>query len=294
MSLYQAISWVSFVHLFILGFLVLFKARKHQAFKFFAVFLFSFSYVHLNHLFILYHKAADLWMINEIVFLAIFILGPSYLQFVAQMVGIKILWRKYFWIHLVPVFCFLIYYFSFLLTSKQDLQSFYEQSIYRQPLSNTLLTSFAALQKGMYVLWSLYILHQHFKKTGDYTLKWLMYATKGLLALCFVIAPIMIFIADKEADIIYVAMPITTGVLYLYFSFKILTHGVYNEEKILAVIEQKYVANNLSGSFKEELDKLLYFFDNPNKKTLPGTELKQKVYDINNSFKKFLRLLNED
>ena len=163
MSLYQAVSWISFLHLFVLGGLVLFKARKHSAFRFFAVFLFSFSYVHLNHILVLYNKAAAMWMVNEIVFLTIFLLGPVFLQFVAEMLGEKINWQKYLYLHLIPFLCFLVYYSSFLFNDRLTLEAFYAESLYRQPFSSAVLTSFAALQKGIYVYWSLLLLRRHFK-----------------------------------------------------------------------------------------------------------------------------------
>lgn len=117
MSLYQIVSWMSFLHLFVLAVLVLFKAKKHPAFRFFAFFLFSFSYVHINHILVLHNKAAAMWMVNEIVFLAIFLLGPAFLQFVAEMLGEKINWQKYLYLHLIPFlfFCFTILLFYLII-----------------------------------------------------------------------------------------------------------------------------------------------------------------------------------
>lgn len=294
MSLYQIVSWMSFLHLFVLAVLVLFKAKKHSAFRFFAFFLFSFSYVHLNHILVLHNKAAAMWMVNEIVFLAIFLLGPAFLQFVAEMLGEKINWQKYLYLHLIPFLFFLFYYSSFLFNNKNTLEKFYAEALHRQPLSNTILTSLAALQKGVYVYWSLLLLRRHFKKTRDHSLKWLFNATRGLLLLCFVIAPLMIVMADRKTDVLFIAMPVTTSILYLYFSFKILTHETQVEEKALEKVEQVIVADNLSRSFEGELEELLNIFEKEERKKISlNTELKQKIYDVKKSFRQLLNVLND-
>ncbi len=251
------IAWTCVFHLVIFSLILFVKASRRSANYALGIFMLSFAYVHLNHLFLLYGIAYQVWFINELVFIAIFCIGPSFLQYVAKMTGNLIAWRKYPWLHLLPLLPSVVYLCTFFSNSTEDIRVYYEESLVRQPLSNTWLTAFATMQMALYIIWALVLLAKYNTRIAckpyyrSLNLRWLQLFGISLIGLCFIILPIMILLSASDALYLFVIMPVVTTLLYLFLFYKALTfpdtateNGILRHqerEKIDADVQQELV-----------------------------------------------------
>src|SRR5690606_38811324 len=215
--------------------------------------------------------ADKVWLLNEQVFTAIFLIGPLYLSYVSYMTGITINWKKNLYWHILPVFFLLPYIGSFFFDSPAEKKEFYEQSLITQPFSNTLLLALGTIQVSIYVLWSLKLLKkyntrikQEFLYSRVLNLAWLYSLSILLLLICVVIAPVMIFFSDSDAFVLFTFMPIITTLLYLFIFYKSVTSvDLKTEQELIRQHELEKINNDIKNrDIDKSIKRIISLSDN--------------------------------
>lgn len=306
MSLHQGIAWICLIHLVIFSCVLLLKKDNGKANRVLAFFMLAFAYGHFNHLLVFYHVADKVWLLNEQVFTAIFLIGPLYLCYVSYMTGIQVNWKKHLHWHILPAFPLLIYLVSFFFDSPAERKEFYEQSLIAQPFSNTLLTALGAIQVSIYVLWSLKLLkkyNNHIKQKMLYSkamsLSWLYSFSVVLLLICFVIAPVMIFLSDSDAFVLFTFMPIITTLLYLFIFCKSVTSAdLETEKELIRKYELEKINNDIRNTdINGSIKKIISLSGNIQEKGNKAAENQEQILisakELDKNLHKFISELKE-
>lgn len=306
MSLHQVIAWICLSHLVIFSCVLLFRKNNSKANRVLAFFMLTFAYGHFNHLLIFYRIADKVWLLNEQVFTAIFLIGPLYLSYVSYMTGITINWKKNLYWHILPVFFLLPYIGSFFFDSPAEKKEFYEQSLITQPFSNTLLLALGTIQVSIYVLWSLKLLKkyntrikQEFLYSRVLNLAWLYSLSILLLLICVVIAPVMIFFSDSDAFVLFTFMPIITTLLYLFIFYKSVTSvDLKTEQELIRQHELEKINNDIKNrDIDKSIKRIISLSDNMEEETNVSSDNQKQILmcarELDRNLHKFISELKE-
>src|ERR1035437_3117757 len=96
------LAWICIIHLSIFAIILLRKKTNKPANRVLAWFMLNFAIIHSTNLLVFSGLVIKYHYINEYCILTVFFQGPLYLWFVSLMTGIKINWKKYFYLHALP------------------------------------------------------------------------------------------------------------------------------------------------------------------------------------------------
>src|ERR1019366_8263307 len=101
-----------------------------------------------------------------------------------------------------------------------EIKNYYDAALVKQPLDMTLLTSLAAVQMAVYLIWSVLLLNRYNslnKNKNNYELlelNWLKNLTLTLFIVVFIIAPIVIVLSKDDITVLTVFFPVMTLLIY--------------------------------------------------------------------------------
>lgn len=237
MDIKYILAWICLVQLCFFAILLWSKKTNQKANQILALLMLCFAYVHFTHILFLTHLVAKLHFLNEFGAIQIFFIGPLYLHYVSCLTDIKINWKKYFYLHLVPFIPVLIYATGFCFKTSDEIKMYFENATLKQPLDATIVTSLAALQMGFYLIWGVRLINRYDKNlkrennSEILSLKWLKTITITLLLVTFVIAPVLIALANNDGSAVDIYYPIMTISIYATFFYKSINFPDAEDEK---------------------------------------------------------------
>lgn len=224
MDIKYYLAWICLIHLFIFAGILWSNKTNRKANRVLALFMLCLANVHICHILILSHKLTQVHFINEFGMISIFFVGPLYIQYVSYLTGIKINWKKYLYLHLIPLMPVLVWAIGFFFKTSSEINTYYEDALIKQPLDATIITSIATIQMGFYVIWSVRFLNRYTSQQKNeprlLDLKWLKTLTIVLLIATFIISPLLIILGNDDASAVYIYYPLMTILIYATIFYK--------------------------------------------------------------------------
>lgn len=220
MDIKYTLAFICLFHLLLFSIVLWSKKSNRKANRVLAILMLCFAGGHLNNILILSHLIVKFHFLKDLAFVMIFLIGPLYLQYVSCITDIKINWKKYFYLHLIPFVPVLLYVMSFFFKTSDEINTYYENAIIQQPLDATVITSLAAIQIGFYLIWSIRLINRYANylksenNTESQSLKWLKTITIILVVVTFIISPFLIAFANNDNNAIYIYYPVMTMLIY--------------------------------------------------------------------------------
>lgn len=233
------LSAISLIHLVLFAILLLGKKGNSDSGRILALFMLIFAGVHIDDMLIHSGLAWKYHYINEAVHFLFFFLGPLYLLYTSHMTGIPVNWSKYWWVHTLPFIAAIAYLIIPFTKTPEEIRHFYTGMRDQLPFEHWLINMINSVQMGIYLIQSLKLIrrYDHSVKNKDnysiLSLQWLFWLTIWLILVCFVLAPLLLFLADKDTTALYYFQPVMTTVIYLILCIKSITFPGPDYEKQL-------------------------------------------------------------
>lgn len=223
----------------------------------------NFACIHASHILVLSGPIVKFHYFNEFTTFTLYSQGPLYLLFVSLMTGIKINWKKYFYIHALPFIPGILFGISFLFKTDPEIKNYYDAALVKQPLDMTLLTSLAAIQMAVYLIWSVLLLNRYNSLNKNKNNKelleliWLKNLTITLFIVVFIIAPIVIVLSKDDITVLMVFFPVMTLLIYAVIFYKSINFpGAEEEKKLIMQYEREKISRDLHDDLGSGLSKI--------------------------------------
>jgi signal transduction histidine kinase len=249
------IAWVCMTHLFVFTGILLFRKNNLKLNRALAAIMFSFGYVHLNHILIITNIiTVQPWMhwVNAPCIPLIFMMGPTYFYYTSLMTGTHVEWRKYAWLHLLPITAAVWYTGSFLFKSQSEIVAYYEYASKLQPFDISVVLAIASVQGISYWVASIVYIIKYNQSINTHpaysilNLQWLLWITISLIGLSIFIVPISLYISQNDISVLFITYPIISTCIYIMLMYKSLqVPGNKEVNDILLKTERDKIAQDL-------------------------------------------------
>ncbi len=271
------LSLICWAHLWMLALCLLLKKQHFLSDKFFAAFLFSFSFIHIQHVLLPSGLLVQFPFFDPICGIVLSAVGPLFYFYVRTTVG-KQLTKSDYWhaIVLLPG----IVHFIFLLFTKNatDLNAYYytkNQQHTQYTLTNVLLLTGMLVYFMTYMFACVKELNAYSKKLKEtysnvekLKLNWLRDLIFMLIGLSFIIGPTILYLADFEHS--RLALSYFSTFIYFIIIYKSFNSSVLFIPELLFVKKPavlpvvKYINSTLPASTIQELGSAIQQFLNTN------------------------------
>ena len=222
------------LHLWLLCLFLIFKKKRSVSDYLITIFLFSFSFIHLQHLLLQSGYLKYVPFFDPVTGIILSFLGPLFYFYVRSMTGENKLFlkmRSHLWV-LIPS----IFHLLFLLATKngEELQNYYYKSISQgtqYTLINLLLLMGTLGYFFFYLIASIRVLNQHsvslkqsYSNIEKLQLTWLRDLIILLMVFACIIAPVSIYVANTRVSqlaIGYFSTFIYFIIVYKSFSYSV-------------------------------------------------------------------------
>lgn len=269
MHLEYILAWICIIHLTLFAIILFIKKTNRKANIMLGIFMLIFAFMHLGHLFFIGHTIHRYHFINEIGCFTIFFLGPVYLQYTSYLTGTKIFWKKRITFHVLPFLPAAIYVVIFFFKNTEEIKTYYDNAYIKEPFEMLFFEALAAVQMGLYMLWSLKLVNSYnlrltkYKYPLDLSLSWLKLLTIFLLILSFIIAPILIVLIKSGTTAVYIVMPAVTLVIYFFLFIKSMNFPSAELDKnIIRAEERKKIGRDMHDDLGSGLSKISFISSN--------------------------------
>ncbi len=269
MDIKYYLAWICIIHLSLFACLLWSKKTNREANRILAIVMVCFASIHFSHILILTHVVAKFHFLNEFCTILVFLLGPFYLQYVSSISDIKILWKKYFYLHLLPFIPVIVWNISFFYKTDDQIITYYENALIKQPLAATILTSIATLQMGFYLIWSVLLLNRYSnylkrENTNELlNLKWLRSITISFLLVTFIIAPLVISLVKNDVNTLYIYYPVMTMLILatIFYKSMNLPNAEIEKKRIREHVREK-ISRDIHDDLGSGLSKISFLSNN--------------------------------
>jgi len=258
------LSAISLIHLVLFAILLLVKKGASDTGKILTLFMLIFSGVHIDDMLIHSGLAWKYHYINEAAHFLFFFLGPLYLLHTSHMTGIPVKWGKYWWLHALPFSAAIAYLIIPFTKTPEEIRHFYTHMCDQLPFEHWLINMINSVQMGIYLIQSLKLIRRYDRNVkskanpSGLSLQWLFWLTIWLMLVCFVLAPLLLFLADKDTTALYYFQPVMTTVIYLILCIKSITFPGPDYEKQLIRTELRQKIQTDITNISKGLEDIIY------------------------------------
>ncbi len=251
-SLYYYLAWICLIHLALFSGILFLKKDNRKANRTLGFFMLILASIHLSHVLILSGKVYQWHWLNELCFLLLYLEGPLYLQYTADMTGTQINWKRRLWIHLLPFVPPALFFVSFAFKDPDFIRSYYDAARIQQPVEAMVLLSIVTLQMTVYMIWSLQVLRKYNDRIHNQSyhqvmsLQWLYRLTLTLLFFSLFGVPLLLLFVHSDLSVLYLFMPVITMAIYLVLFYKSINFpGTEYEKKLIREQEREKISRDM-------------------------------------------------